>query len=241
MRFDVLTVLPGLFEGFFRQGVLGRAVERGVIEARVWSLRDFAEGAYRQTDDTPYGGGAGMVMKPEPIVRAAEAISAEGGTLPWRVLLSPQGRTFDQAKARELAGRRRLLLICGRYEGIDERVRELAVDEELSIGDYVLSGGEVPAMAVADAVARLLPGVLGNEESALHESFSEGLLDHPHYTRPPEFRGLRVPEVLLTGNHEAIRRWRREAALRRTRELRRDLFDRAKLTGEDLQLLESSS
>ncbi|MBI1725457.1 MAG: tRNA (guanosine(37)-N1)-methyltransferase TrmD [Candidatus Tectomicrobia bacterium] len=241
MRFDVLTVLPGLFEGVFREGVLGRAVERGVIEARVWSLRDFAEGAYRQTDDTPYGGGAGMVMKPEPIVRAVEAISAGGGAAPWRVLLSPQGRAFGQAKARELAGRARLLLICGRYEGVDDRVRALAVDEELSIGDYVLSGGEVPAMAVADAVARLLPGVLGNEESALRESFSEGLLDHPHYTRPPEFRGLRVPEVLLTGNHEAIRRWRRGAALRRTREFRRDLFERAKLTGEDLQLLESSS
>ena len=241
MRFDVLTVLPGLFEGVFREGVLGRAVERGVIEARVWSLRDFAEGAYRQTDDTPYGGGAGMVMKPEPIVRAVEAISAGGGAAPWRVLLSPQGRPFGQAKARELAGRERLLLICGRYEGVDDRVRELAVDEELSIGDYVLSGGEVPAMAVADAVARLLPGVLGNEASALQESFSEGLLDHPHYTRPPEFRGLRVPEVLLAGNHEAIRRWRRGAALRRTRELRRDLFDRARLTEEDRQLLESSS
>jgi tRNA (guanine37-N1)-methyltransferase len=241
MRFDVLTVLPGLFEGVFREGVLGRAVERGVVEVRVWSLRDFAEGAYRQTDDAPYGGGAGMVMKPEPIVRAVEAIAAGGGAAPWRVLLSPQGRAFDQAKARELAGRARLLLICGRYEGVDDRVRALAVDEELSIGDYVLSGGEVPAMAVADAVARLLPGVLGNEESALQESFSAGLLDHPHYTRPLEFRGLRVPEVLLTGNHEAIRRWRRGAALRRTRELRRDLFERAKLTEEDLQLLESSS
>ncbi|MEK6709560.1 MAG: tRNA (guanosine(37)-N1)-methyltransferase TrmD [Nitrospinota bacterium] len=240
MRFDVLTVLPGLFEGVFQQGVLGRAVERGALEARVWNLRDFAEGAYRQTDDTPYGGGAGMVMKPEPIVRAAEAISAEGAA-PWRVLLSPQGRTFDQAKARELAGRERLLLICGRYEGVDERVRALAVDEELSVGDYVLSGGEIAAMVIADAVARLVPGVLGNEASAVHESFSEGLLDHPHYTRPPEFRGLRVPEVLLTGNHEAIRRWRRGAALRRTRERRRDLFDRAALSEDDLQLLRSFS
>ncbi len=240
MRFDVLTVLPGLIEGALGHGVIGRAKAKGLIAFKVWNLRDFAEGSYRQTDDAPYGGGAGMVMKPEPIVRAVEAISAEGEERPWRVLLTPQGRRFDQGAAQRLARRPRLLLICGRYEGVDERVRALCVDEEISVGDYVLSGGEIPALVVIDAVGRLLPGVLGNEASAALESFAAGLLDHPHYTRPPEFRGMRVPEVLLTGDHEAIRRWRRGAALRRTRERRRDLFERVELSEEDARLLESS-
>ncbi len=236
MRFDVLTVFPEMLEEVFRYGVLGRAREQGIIDLNVWDLREYAEGSYRQTDDAPYGGGAGMVMKPEPIVRAIEAASE--GRSPLRILLTPQGKRFDQRMAEELAGRKEgLLFICGRYEGVDERVREGFVDEEISIGDYVLTGGEIPAVAVIDAVARLLPGVLGNEDSAVDESFSTGLLDYPHYTRPPEFRGMRVPEVLLSGNHENIRRWRRQAALERTRERRGDLLDRAELSEEEIRSL----
>ena len=245
MRFDVLSVLPGIVEGAFAgEGVVGRAVVSGLIDLRVRNLRDFAEGSYRQTDDAPYGGGAGMVMKPEPIVRAIEAISAEGAEgegKPWRVLLSPQGRRFDQGAAEELAARPWILLICGRYEGVDERIRLGFVDEEISIGDYVLSGGEIPAMAVIDAVSRLKPGVLGSGESAAQDSFSAGLLDHPHYTRPAEIGGMRVPEVLMSGDHEAIRRWRRQEALRRTLERRKDLLERAELTEEEERLLRASS
>ncbi|MFC1491482.1 tRNA (guanosine(37)-N1)-methyltransferase TrmD [Nitrospinota bacterium] len=240
MRFDVLTVFPGLFDGVFQYGVVGRAREQGLIDLNIWDLREYAEGSYRQTDDAPYGGGAGMVMKPEPIVRAVEAISV--GRSPVRILLTPQGRRFDQKTAEDLAGRGGpLLLICGRYEGVDERVREGFVDEEISVGDYVLTGGEIPAIVVIDAVSRLLPGVLGNQDSAAEESFSTGLLDYPHYTRPPEFRGMRVPEVLLSGNHEDIRRWRRQAALRRTLERRKDLLDRAELSEEEIRSLEPSS
>lgn len=236
MRFDVLTVFPGMLEAVFGYGVVGRARDEGLIELKAWDLREFAEGSYRQTDDAPYGGGGGMVMKPEPIARAVEAISA--GRAPWRIFLTPQGLPFDQSKAGELAGKRKpLLLICGRYKGVDERVREGFVDEEISVGDYVLTGGEIPALIVIDAVSRLLPGVLGNEDSAANDSFTTGLLDCPHYTRPPEFRGMRVPDVLLSGDHEAIRRWRREAALKRTRERREDLLDRAELSQEDRRLL----
>jgi len=240
MRFDVLTVLPGMLAGVFDEGVIGRARTAGLIELKVWNLRDFAAGHYRQTDDAPFGGGAGMVMKPEPIVHAVEAVAADAPGAPRRILLTPQGRRLDQERAVELARLPRLLLLCGRYEGVDERVRETCVDEEISIGDYVLSGGEIPAMILIDAVGRLVPGVLGNEESAVHDSFMDGLLDYPHYTRPAEFRGMRVPEVLLSGDHEAIRRWRRGEALRRTRERRRDLLDRLELSEEELRFLESS-
>ncbi len=239
MRFDVLSVLPRMVDEAFREGVVGRAAQRGLIELKVWNLRDFAEGKYRQTDDAPFGGGAGMVMKPEPIVRAVRAIAQESDAVPLRVLLTPQGRLFDQNTARRFARSPRLLLICGRYEGVDERVSELCVDEEISVGDYVLSGGEVPAMLVMDAVGRLVPGVLGNEVSAEEDSFAGGLLDHPHYTRPAEFEGIHAPEVLLSGDHEAIRLWRRRAALERTRARRADLFDRARLSEEDARLLES--
>ncbi len=180
MRFDVLTVFPDLVKGVFQYGVIGKAIERGLVELKVWDLREFAEGSYRQTDDSPYGGGAGMVMKPEPIARAVEAASEEGEGKPWRILLTPQGRRFDQKGAEELLARPRLLLICGRYEGVDERIREAFVDEEISIGDYVLSGGEIPAMAVIETLGRLIPGVLGNEDSAENDSFSSGLLDYPH-------------------------------------------------------------
>ncbi len=246
MRIDILSVLPGLFSGVFDggRGVIGRAVVNRVLEIRVWDLRDFAEGKYRQTDDASYGGGVGMIMKPEPIARAVEDISARGSMgeeKPWCILLSPQGARLDQAKARALSVHPWLLLICGRYEGVDERIRQAFVDEEFSIGDYVLSGGEIPAMVLTDTVGRLVPGVLGSDESAAHDSFSNGLLDHAHYTRPEIFRGMQVPDVLLSGDHEAIRRWRRGEALRRTRELRKDLIERTDLTDEDTRLLESSS
>ncbi len=240
MRIDVLSILPRMVEEAFREGVVGRAIESGIIELNVWNLRDFAEGRYQQADDAPFGGGAGMVMKPEPVYRGVGAIRENGQVEPLKVLLTPQGRLFDQVAARRYSEVPRLLLICGRYEGVDERVSELCVDEEVSVGDYVLSGGEIPAMAVIDAVGRLIPGVLGNDASAAQESFTAGLLDHPHYTRPAEFEGLRAPDVLLSGDHEAIRLWRRRQALERTRERRMDLFERAKLSDEDLRLLESS-
>ncbi|MDA1001075.1 MAG: tRNA (guanosine(37)-N1)-methyltransferase TrmD [bacterium] len=241
MRIDLLTVLPRIIEGVFEAGVIGRAIAGGRIRWRVWNLRDFAEGSYRQTDDAPYGGGAGMVMKPEPIARAVAAISAEegGGAKPWRVLLSPQGKRLDQRGVEALAARPWLLLICGRYEGVDERVCEKYVDEEISIGDYVLTGGELPAMVLADAVCRLVPGVLGSADSAAEDSFTTGLLDHPHYTRPPEFEGMGVPEVLLSGNHEEIRKWRRRKALERTLVRRQDLLERAELTEEEKRHLRS--
>ena len=240
MRIDVLSVLTRMVEEAFREGVVGRAIEAGVIEFKVWNLRDFAEGKYQQTDDAPFGGGAGMVMKPEPILKGVRAIREDADIEPLKVLLTPQGRLFDQATARRFSEAPRLLLICGRYEGVDERVSELCVDEEISVGDYVLSGGEIPAMAVVDAVGRLIPGVLGNDASAAQDSFTDGLLDHPHYTRPAEFEGVSTPEVLLSGDHEAVRLWRRRQALVRTRERREDLLERADLSDEDLRLLESS-
>ena len=239
MRIDVLSVLPRMVEEAFREGVVGRAVQQGVLELKVWNLRDFAEGKYQQTDDAPFGGGAGMVMKPEPILKGVRAIREDGDAEPLKVLLTPQGRLFDQAAAHRFSKSPRLLLICGRYEGVDERVSELCVDEEVSIGDYVLSGGEIPAMAVIDAVGRLIPGVLGNDDSAAQDSFTDGLLDHPHYTRPAEFEGIHAPDVLLSGDHEAVRLWRRRQALERTRERREDLFERAELSDEDLRLLKS--
>lgn len=241
MRFDVLTVFPDLVRGVFQYGIIGKAIDRGLVEIKVWDLREFADGNYRQTDDSPYGGGAGMVMKPEPIARAVEAASEEGKVKPWRVLMTPQGQRFSQTKAEEMVKHSRILLICGRYEGVDERIREAFVDEELSLGDYVLSGGEIPAMAVIETLGRLIPGVLGNQESAENDSFSSGLLDYPHYTRPPEFRGMKVPDVLLSGNHQEILRWRRREALRRTLERRGDLLGRENLTDEEIGLMESSS
>ena len=237
MRFDVLTVFPDMLEAALGYGVVGRAREQGLIEFRAWDLRDFAEGSYRQVDDTPYGGGGGMVMKPEPLVRAIEAIS--GDRAPRLIFMTPQGSRFDQRQAEELAEKAMpLLFICGRYEGVDERVREEFIDEEISVGDYVLTGGELPALVVIDAVSRLLPGVLGNEDSAANDSFTTGLLDCPHYTRPPEYRGKRVPDVLLSGDHEAIRRWRREEALKRTQARRSDLLEQAELSEADRRLLE---
>ena len=222
MRIDILTIFPGMFESPLRESLLGRAIERGIVDIRVHDIRDATTDKHRQVDDEPYGGGPGMVMKPEPIFSAVESL-AEGAK---RVLLlSPAGRRLEQAWVRELAAEPWLVLVCGRYEGVDERVALGLPAEEVSVGDYVLSGGEVPALVVVEAVTRLVPGVIGKEESHEQDSFQDGLLDHPHYTRPAEFRGLTVPEVLLSGNHAEIERWRREAALEKTRRMRPDLLE----------------
>ena len=222
MRIDFLTIFPGMFESPLRESLLGRAIERGIVDIRVHDIRDATTDKHRQVDDEPYGGGPGMVMKPEPIFSAVESL-AEGAK---RVLLlSPAGRRLEQAWVRELAAEPWLVLVCGRYEGVDERVALGLPAEEVSVGDYVLSGGEVPALVVVEAVTRLVPGVIGKEESHEQDSFQDGLLDHPHYTRPAEFRGLTVPEVLLSGNHAEIERWRREAALEKTRRMRPDLLE----------------
>jgi tRNA (guanine37-N1)-methyltransferase len=231
--FHVLTIFPEFFEGPFQHGVVGRAREAGKIEIRIHDLRDWTHDRHKTVDDRPFGGGEGMLLKPEPLFAAVETIFAErarGESHPRRpvILLSAQGRPFDQAVGRRLSGASELLLLCGRYEGVDERVAEHLADEELAIGNYVLSGGELAAAVVIDVVARLLPGVLGNADSAVYESFEREpeLLDCPQYTRPAEFRGWRVPEVLLSGNHEQIRRWRKQAALEKTARLRPDLVAR---------------
>jgi tRNA (guanine37-N1)-methyltransferase len=237
MRIDIVTIFP---EAFTPLGlsIIGRARERGLLAVHVHDLRDFTSDRHRQVDDTPYGGGPGMVMQPEPFFAAIDAIRRETTSDPRILLPSPQGRTLTQALVKELSLIPHLAILCGHYEGIDERVREGLGAEEISVGDYVLSGGELPAMVIVDALARLLPGVVGDAQSVEAESFSEGLLDYPDYTRPPEVRGLRVPEVLLSGHHEAIRRWRRKEQLRRTRERRSDLLRQAALSEEDRRLLE---
>lgn len=221
LRIDVITLFPGLFEPFLHTSLLGKAVEAGLLEVAVHDLRLHGLGKHRSVDDEPYGGGAGMVMRPEPLFAAVESVATDDAHV---VLLSPRGRVFDHSRAAELAAHRHLVLVCGRYEGIDERVAEHLCDEELSIGDYVLAGGELPALVVIEAVSRFVPGVLGNPESLDHESHSGGLLEYPQYTRPPEYRGHRVPEVLLSGDHGAVERWRRAASERTTRERRPDLF-----------------
>jgi tRNA (guanine37-N1)-methyltransferase len=229
MRVQVLTIFPELFAPFLATSLVGRAVEKGILDVRVHDLRDWTEDRHRSVDDEPYGGGGGMVMTAPPWIRAVRALSegTEGaeGAKPWRVLLSPQGARLDDAKVRELAGRGDLLLMCGRYEGIDERVRVTVVDEEVSIGDYVLSGGELPAMVLIEAMSRQVPGVVKLADSVAQDSFRSGLLDYPHYTRPPVVEGMAVPEVLLSGDHAAIRRWREQEALKATREKRPDLLD----------------
>jgi tRNA (guanine37-N1)-methyltransferase len=221
MRIDVLTIFPGIFEGPLRESLLGKAIARGLLDVRVHDIRDHTTDPHRQVDDTSFGGGPGMVMKPEPIFAAVEALG-EGSKR--CLLLSPAGRRLDQALVRELAAEPWLVLICGRYEGVDERVADGLPAEEVSIGDYVLSGGEVPALVVLEAVARLQPGVVGTGESLVRESFEYGLLDHPHYTRPQSFRGMDVPDVLLSGDHAGVERWRREASLDKTRRNRPDLL-----------------
>lgn len=236
MRFDVLTIFPAMFASPLEESILAKASARGLIEIRVHDLRDFAEGKHRAVDDTPYGGEAGMVMKPEPLVRGIEALRAEGGA--GRVVfLTPQGRLLDQEVVKKLATIERLILVCGRYEGIDERVRERFVDEEISIGDYVVTGGELPAMVLIDAVSRMIPNVVGKSQCVESDSLYEGLLKHPQYTRPPEFRGMRVPDVLLSGNHPEIERWRRAKSLERTWRLRPDILKKAPLTDQDREIL----
>lgn len=224
MRVDVLTIFPSIFESPLRESLLGKAIEAGTLDVRVHDVRDHTTDRHRQVDDESYGGGPGMVMKPEPVFRAVESLGNE----PKRLLvMSPAGRRLDQELVRELSNEQWLVLIAGRYEGIDERVVEGLGAEEVSIGDYVLSGGELPVLVVLEAVTRLVPGVIGREESHERDSFgTDGLLDHPHYTRPAEFRGMRVPEVLLSGDHAAVERWRREAAVEKTRRNRPDLLER---------------
>lgn len=237
MDIDVITLIPEVFTAYLGKGIMSRAVEKGVLGVNVHNLRDFAADRHRTVDDYPFGGGPGMVLKPEPLSRAIEHVKSDGRET-LTIMLSPQGRPFSQSMAGELSKeQRRLLFICGRYEGVDERVRELYVDEEISIGDYVLTGGELAALVIIDAVARLLPGALGDECSKEEESFSWGILDYPHYTRPHEWHGLKAPEVLLSGNHREIARWRRKEALRRTLKRRPDLLERALLTEEDGKLI----
>lgn len=235
---EILTLFPRMIVGYASESILGKAIERGQVALTVTDIRDFAPGKHRVTDDTPYGGGAGMVMKVEPLVAAVEAARLR---LPAArvILLSPRGPSFSQVKARQLRDLRSVILVCGRYEGVDERAMAV-IDEELSLGDFVLTGGELGALAVFDAVARLVPGVLGNAESTLNESFESGLLEHPQYTRPAEFRGAMVPTVLQGGDHARIARWRRWHALVLTQARRPDLFDKLELTQEDRKLLKKS-
>ncbi len=240
LNFEVLTLFPGILEGPLNESILKRGREKGFLNVAVRNIRDTTEDKHKTADDSPYGGGAGMVLKAGPIFSAIEAIQAEHpGEKQLTILLSPQGRIFDQKRAEELSEEtRRIVLLCGHYEAIDERVVEALVDEELSIGDYVLTGGELAALVVIDAAARLLPGVLGDDESAYRDSFGDGLLDHPHYTRPAEFRGRKVPDVLLSGNHADIEKWRRRESLKATLMKRPDLLATAYLTDEDRKMLE---
>ena len=237
MRVDIVTIFPGFFESPLGESIIGRAQEKGLLDIRVHDLRDYTTDRHRVTDDYPYGGGAGMVMKPEPLFAAVEDLRREhpGSRA---VLLTPRGRPWSQSLAEEYSRRSGLILICGRYEGEDERVRTALADEEVSIGDYILNGGETASLVILETVARLVPGVVGAAESVERESFTSGLLDHPHYTRPPVFRGMEVPKVLLSGNHADISRWRRKEALRVTRERRPELLAKADLTETDRELLE---
>ncbi|MDY7042371.1 MAG: tRNA (guanosine(37)-N1)-methyltransferase TrmD [Chloroflexota bacterium] len=236
MQFDVFTLFPAMFGGVFNQSIIKRAIEAGLVSIALHNIRDYAPGKHRVTDDTPYGGGGGMIMKPEPIFYAVEAVLGSEPDGPV-ILLSPQGRLLTQRIARELSKQPRIALICGRYEGVDERVRQYLATDELSIGDYVLSGGEIAAMAVVEAVTRLLPGALGEPGATFEDSHAMGLLEYPQYTRPPEFRGHSVPEVLLSGNHAEIVRWRREKSLLRTWQRRPDLLEEAPLSESDRDLL----
>ncbi len=242
MKIDILTLFPEMFTGPFDISIIKRAREKGLLHICVTNIRDFAHDKHRIVDDYPFGGGAGMVMKPEPIFEAVEFIRSRSSLERAKVvLLSPQGRVFNQAIAKELAREQHLIMICGHYEGIDDRVREKLVHEEISIGDFVLTGGELPAMVIVDAVSRLIPGVLGEAESYVNDSFYEGLLEYPQYTRPREFAGIKVPDVLLSGDHEKIRRWRRKKSLQRTIERRPDLLRVEDLSEEDRKLLDSDN
>lgn len=237
MKVHILSLFPDMFAGVFGASILKKAQEKGAVEISVTDFRQFAEGKQRQVDDYPYGGGAGMVLKPEPFFNAVEALT-EGRKKPRVILMDPQGERFTQAKAEELAQEEELLFLCGHYEGYDERIRQHLVTDEISIGDFVLTGGELAAMTIVDSVVRLLPGVLGNEDSPVKDSFSTGLLEHPHYTRPADYRGMKVPDVLLSGNHALIDRWRDEQSILRTFERRPDLLENAPLTEHQQKYLE---
>jgi tRNA (guanine37-N1)-methyltransferase len=238
MRYEIITIFPEIFHAYLNESIMKRAVAKGIIEIGIHNLRDFTTDRHRTVDDSPYGGGAGMVMKPEPFFAAIETICPDDAESRV-IMLSPAGKKFEQEMAEELAKEtRRLIFLCGRYEAIDERVRSALVDDELSIGDYVLTGGELPALVIIDSVTRLLPGVLGDEHSAEVESFTWGILDYPHYTRPMQFRNFTVPEILLSGNHKDILTWRRKEALRRTLERRPDLLEGITLSDEDKRLIQ---
>jgi len=255
MQFEVFTLLPEVFPSYLETSILKRARERGLIDVRVHNIRDYAHDKHHTTDDMPYGGGGGMVMKPEPVFESVESVlgftSPQAPPAPFVqtqgrpvsnipiILLTPQGRVFNQAIATELAGHPRIALLCGRYEGIDERIRAHLITDEISIGDYVLTGGELPALILIDAVARLLPDVIGDPTGAEDDSHAMGLLEYPHYTRPAEFRGWTVPDILLSGDHGKIERWRREQALKRTFDKRPDMLEKTDLTEEDLKFVES--
>ena len=237
MQFDIVTIFPRMIEAALAEGVVARALQRELLRVKVRDLRDFTDDRHRTVDDVPYGGGPGMVLKPEPIFRAVEAIAKDGGAPQAVVLVSPHGRRFTQAEAVRFVALERVTILCGRYEGIDDRVREGLATEELSIGDYVLSGGELAALVIVDAVARLIPGVVGDEDSVADDSFSRGLLDFPHFTRPAEFRDLKVPDVLVSGHHGEIRKWRKRQALELTLERRPDLLAGAELDVEEQEIL----
>jgi tRNA (guanine37-N1)-methyltransferase len=237
MEFDVFTLLPEVFPPYLESSILQRARQRGLIDVRLYNLRDWATDRHHVTDDEPYGGGGGMVMKVEPVFAAVESVLGPGTSCPL-ILLTPQGRVFNQKVATELVQHPRLALLCGRYEGVDERIREHLATDEISIGDYVLTGGELPAMILIDAVSRLIPGVLGDPDGAADDSHATGLLEYPHYTRPPEFRGWKVPDILVSGDHGKIAQWRREQSLRRTMKRRLDMLDKADLSDTDRKLLD---
>jgi tRNA (guanine37-N1)-methyltransferase len=238
VRIDIVTLFPGMLEGPLRESILGRARERGIVDIRLTNLRDHAAGRHQVTDDAPFGGGGGMILKPEPLAACLEMLRTEASRV---ILLDPAGRRFTQAVARELAGHPHLVLVCGRYEGVDERVREHLVDEELSIGDYVLTGGEPAALVVADAVTRLLPGALGDAAAPEHDSFARGLLEHPQYTRPERFRDWEVPPLLLGGDHAKVERWRRVMSVWRTWQRRPDLLETADLSPEEQKWVDGFS
>ena len=236
MKFDILTLFPGMFSGPFDESIIKRAKEKQLIDISLHNIRDWATDKHQTADDAPYGGGAGMVLKAGPLASCIESVKScqPASTV---VITSPQGRRLTDSVVRELVQRSGLIIICGRYEGIDERIRSIYAEDDISLGDFVLSGGEIAAMAVVDSVTRLIPGALGSGESAETDSFGDGLLEYPHYTRPPEFNGLAVPETLLSGNHELIRKWRRKESLRKTRSLRPDLLSQVELTREDRKML----
>jgi tRNA (guanine37-N1)-methyltransferase len=232
LKINILTLFPGMFEGFTGESIIKRAIAAGILEINIINIRDFAEGKHKQCDDMPFGGGAGMVLKPEPLFKALNTIPKSKV-----IYTSPQGERFNQEKAKSLAKEEEITIIAGHYEGIDERVIDRFVDEEISIGDYVLTGGEIPAMVIADAVARLIPGVLGNSASFENDSFYSGLLDHPHYTRPEEYEGMKVPDILMSGHHKNIDKWRLKESLKRTLERRADIMEGREFTKEEEKLL----